>query len=311
MNRRILARHLVLFTGGLVSAILAADVSADDAAQQLPPVYFNHCDIVVDPATYDAIAQSQFLKEEFSFARETTVRRDNGRGAYSYTFFGISGRQTYLTFFKPDEAQLRLPNRIAFNMWIDDRTKLPLVRDALAATTHTNPEVGTSRVNGRAIPQFDFTHAEFRSDPANVLAGTMVMGMYPGYLRQVLPEIKPEQEGTSREKDNARRYLPERLLNDITRFTFIVNKAEADQLLQEFHAYGFTIRTNGYKHVATGPGIEFVLLNTEPAWPRKLAIDMKLNRAKTGEQSYQFGSGSEIRFKGDTASWYFPAGWRP
>src|ERR1700722_10892866 len=30
------------------------------------PVYFNHSDIVVDPTVYDALAQSKFLKEEFS-----------------------------------------------------------------------------------------------------------------------------------------------------------------------------------------------------------------------------------------------------
>jgi len=135
--------------------------------------------------------------------------------------------------------------------------------------------------------------------------------MYPDFLRQRFPDIKPEEEGTTREKSSARRYVPDRLLNDITRFTLTVNKIEADQLLQEFRAYGCAIRADGQKQIATGPEIEFVLLNAEPGSPRKLAIEMKLNRAKTGDQSYRFGSGSELRFNGETATWYFPAGWRP
>ena len=72
-----------------------------DSPQPLPLVYFNHADVVLDPAVYDAIAQSQFLKEQFSYFSESTVRRDNGGGIVSYTFVGISGRQTYLAIFKP------------------------------------------------------------------------------------------------------------------------------------------------------------------------------------------------------------------
>jgi hypothetical protein len=42
-----------------------------------------------------------------------------------------------------------------------------------------------------------------------------------------------------------------------------------------------------------------------------MAIDMKLNRVYAGDQGHKFGTGSEIQLHGDTATWYFPAGWRP
>ena len=159
--------------------------------------------------------------------------------------------------------------------------------------------------------QIEVTAANFPVDPENVRAKTWVAALYPDYLRQRYPDIKPEQEGTTREKLEARNYVPERLMNDITRFTFTVNKTETDQLMQEFRAYGYAIHKDGEKQIAKGPEIEFVLVNAEPRSGRKVAVDMKLNRAKTGDQVYRFGTGSELRLKGDTATWYFPAGWRP
>jgi hypothetical protein len=275
---KVFANGFAFLVVGVATAMFAADQPSADSTQ-LPPVYFNHSDIVLDPAAYDAIAQSPFLKEQFSGYSERSVQRDNGAGTCSYTFIGIRGRQTYLAVFKPNQTLPR--DRVAFNMWIDDRTKLSLVRDSLARETHTNPEIRPSRVSidGRSVIQLDSTHAEFPSDPAGSRATTGVISMYPDFLRTAYPDIKPEQEGTTREKNEA--------------------------------AYGHAIRASGEKQIATGPGIEFVLLSAEPGSPRKLAIDMKLNRPKTGDLSYQFGGGSELRFNGDTATWYFPAGWRP
>jgi hypothetical protein len=133
----------------------------------------------------------------------------------------------------------------------------------------------------------------------------------PIFFRQQHPGLKPEQDDLTRENDQASRYNPERLLKDITGFAITVNNAERDQLLQEFRAYGFTINTDRSRQIVTGPEIAFVLLNAEPDSPRKLATEMKLNRAKSGELRYQFGTGSELVFAGETATWYFPAGWRP
>jgi hypothetical protein len=318
MSLGICVRRFPFLLAGLATAF-AADPPAADSGAQLPPVFFNHTDIFLDPAVYDAIAQSPFLKDEFSYFSESTITRPEGGGTYSYTFVGISGKQTYFSFLKLgqlDWRQLPFPrDQINFNMWIDDRTKLPLIRESLARQTLTKPTIQPVQffVDGRGVNSLDSTSAEFPNDPENVRTATSVISRYPDSLRQRYPNVKPEMYGTTREKDQALggRYVPGRLLNDITRFTLTANKAEAEQLIQEFRACGYAIRRDGEKQIAAGPEIEFVLLNAEPGAPRKLAIDMKLNRAKTGDQSYQFGSGSELRFNGDTATWYFPAEWRP
>jgi len=295
---------------------LVFDKEVTGAAQQLPPVYFNHTDIILDPAVYDALAQSAFLKEQFGFVEERAVRRDNGQGAFSDTGLEIHGRQTYFAFSKTDQSapRPRLRDQINFNMWIDDRERLPLIRDSLARKTHTQPTFRASKsfINGPpGFNSLDTVRAGFPVDRENVRAGSSVIARYADYFRRRYPDLKPEEDGTTREKEGHHFYLPDRLLNDITRFTLTVNKTEADQLLQEFKAYGYAVRRDGERQIATGPEIEFVLLNAQLGSPRKLAIDMKLNRSTAGDQSYRFGESSELRFNGDMATWYFPAGWRP
>jgi len=43
-----------------------------------------------------------------------------------------------------------------------------------------------------------------------------VSAIYPGYLKAAYPDWKPEEDGTTREKYNARRYRADVLVQDIT-----------------------------------------------------------------------------------------------
>lgn len=301
----------------LAIAVCAAGPPQGESGGRLPAVYFNHTDIVVDASAYDAIAQSKFLKEEFSHAAESTVRRSADQ---TYTFVGIHGRQTYLSIFKP--GGLALPNHqpdpeghVSFNMWIDDRTKLPLIRDSLAKTTHRETVLSkvTRVFQSRTITPFEVVAPDY-PDRDDVRTRSSVFSRNAEALPFLYPDVSPDQYGATREIDQriSHRYLPERLMNDVTRFTVVMSHAEIDRLQETFEAYGYALRTEGEKRVITGPEIEFVLIPAaDPGSQRRMAIDIKLNRAHAGEQAYKFGSGSEIQFHGDTATWYFPAGWRP
>jgi hypothetical protein len=197
-------------------------------------------------------------------------------------------------------------------MWVDDRLKLPLVRDRLAARTHTDPKISMSKlfIGGRDIAWFDKVGATDSGD-TSIAARTYVMSLYPDYLRQRYPDLKAEEDGTTRDK-RERQYVPDRLLHDITRFTLAVSAREEDLLLSEFEAYGYTLGVDGNgQRTASGPEIEFRFIRSTGDSPRKLAIDLDLNRPKSGEQLHRVGSGSELEFSGKKATWYFPAGWRP
>ncbi len=143
-------------------------------------------------------------------------------------------------------------------------------------------------------------------DPA-VRTGSFVMAMYGGEdLKRRVPDLKPEEDGTTREIRYARKYSSGKLLRTITRISLTVNVAEQDRLVQEFASYGYAIREDGTKRIATGPEFELVMTSAPAGSPRNLAISMKLNRAKEGPQILKIGNTSELRFDGDSAVWYFP-----
>jgi hypothetical protein len=307
--RPVCALAVVAFISGW-----AAASPPTQSPSALPPVYFNHVTIYVDPAVYTEIASATVLNELAGF-NESTTQRDGGK--WSYTAFYIRGLHTYLEFMKAGNYPTRSIGRapagdLSFCMWVDDRLKLPLVRDSLATRTHTDPKISINKIfiGGRDIAWFDSVSA---TDPADASdhARTYVMSLYPDYLRQRYRDLKPEEDGTTREKRSDLPYVPSRLLHDITRFTLTVNSLEEDQLLKELEAYGYTLRADGAKRIASGPEIEFVLIPSTGDSLRKFAIDLELNRPKSGQRLYRLGNGSELEFSGKKATWYLPAGWRP
>jgi len=77
----------------------AADSLCAQSPSALPPVYFNHVTIYVDPAVYAAIASAPVLDELAGFNESTTQsQRDEVRFIYSALY--IRGQHTYLEFMK-------------------------------------------------------------------------------------------------------------------------------------------------------------------------------------------------------------------
>lgn len=64
-----------------------------------PPIEFNHLYVTLAAETVDAIAESDFIVDAFSLARQT-IKTDGG----SWTGTYLRGKQTYLEFFAPGGA---------------------------------------------------------------------------------------------------------------------------------------------------------------------------------------------------------------
>jgi uncharacterized protein DUF5829 len=280
--------------------IVLAAAALKLGSQSIPPVFLNHVTIFVPASVYAQLLQASFLRNEFSgFQEQTLTARSEARGTYNYTGIYLRGQHTYLELFesatvqRPGEPEARRAGNIGFNMSIDNRDRLPVLRDRVAAEMGMPLQIDTVRIGGD-VPSYD------------------VVTQSPKFARQLAIAVTASlkayyPDGITREEQTQRRktYLPDRLLHDVTGITVTVNPAELEQLLQAFRAYGYTIRKEGEKQIASGPDIRFTLLPEKPHSTRMIALDLSLNREKTGTQKHSFDSDSELQFSGTSARWTF------
>jgi hypothetical protein len=83
-----------------------------------------------------------------------------------------------------------------------------------------------------------------------------------------------------------------------------VGTTEREELLRWFRAYGYSIREDGEKRIATGPEFTLTMLPEPASGIRTASIEMSLNREKTGERTYKIGD-AELKFKKDRATLTF------
>jgi hypothetical protein len=265
------AVRLILIAGAMVFSASARDA--------VPPVYFHHTTISVTSDTYEAFKASPLLQEEFS-GSERTTHADGG--ARVSTGFYLPGMHTHLELFKAGPSAPPSVGTIGVGMWIDHRTRLSILSDRLGL-----PEIRT-RLDAQGQPWYDFLRAGSKP-PEGV--GTWILANYP--------------DGTTRDRGFlGTDYRPGGLFRDVVAYTVTVSAEERIELLRWFRAYGYSIREDGEKRIATGPEFTLTMLPEPASGPRTAVIKMTLNREKTGEQTYKIGD-SERKFNKDRATLTF------
>jgi hypothetical protein len=287
--------------GFLLILILSGRLLPGQAA--LPPIYFSHVTLWVDPATYQAVRESDFLRNHFSaFETRTTETEHNIVPTYTGTY--LYGRHTYIEFIVAGSVPSQ-PTRVgelSLAMWVDDVQRLPVITESLVAHTHAGAAGGTRTlsVNGQEIRWFENRYPLFPEEQ-ELTADAWVLGIYPNYLWERYRNLPPGQDGTTREKALQFSYRPERVLKDVTGFTLVLNPQDIERLVQEFEAFGYQIRSEGGKQIAQGPEIEFVLIPAAGKQPRSIAIEMALNQANSDETNHSFGE-AYLHFHDKTAT---------
>ena len=276
----------------LLIVALSVCTPPTDPAQTLPPVYFSHATIFLSKGAYAALLHSSFLENEFSSFEERTVQRDGG--TWSYTGIYLVGQHTYLEFFQAGADPHfgpTVPGQIAFNMWIDDRGRLPVFRDRLAAETGSSLRIDTTR-NGNNLPAYDSVTSQ-GGRASDFGPGMRVEAYVKGYY----------PDGLTREKQLAGRFQPNRMLRDVTGFALTVDRAERTRLAQEFRACGYQIRVDGEKQIAAGPDVTFTLIPAKANGPRNLRIELSLNQPGAAERVYRLDEAGELRIRGGAVTW--------
>jgi hypothetical protein len=287
--------------GLLLILILFSRLLPGQAA--LPPIYFSHVTLWVDPATYQAVRESDFLRNHFSaFETRTTETEHSVVPAYTGTY--LYGKRTYIEFIVAGSVPSQ-PTRVgelSLAMWVDDIQQLPAITESLVAHTHAAAAGGTRTltVNGREIRWFENRYPLFPEEQ-ELTADAWVLGIYPNYLSERYGNLRPDQDGTTREKALQFANQPERMLKDVTSLTLVLRPQEIERLIQEFEAFGYKIRSEAGKQIAQGPEIEFVLIPAAGKQPNGIAIDVALNQPKSGETDYRFGE-AYLHFHDKTAT---------
>jgi hypothetical protein len=263
----------------LGTAMVTMGIYTVAQVQPVPPVYLTHAMFYVSEDTYEAVKASAFVRAEFGEFSEATIQAE--AGALNYTGLYLFGMHTYLEIFKTGPSELshkvEPPGRIAFAMWIDHRNQLPLIRDRLSESIVT-------RRDAQNHPWFDY----IAEDPAKQEGVTsFITGNYPDGVVRSLPH-----------------YRPGLFLHDVIECTATVGVSEREKLVRDFRAYGYTIREDDERVVASGPEFSLTLLPERPGEPRTVSFKMSLNREMKGDRSYRMGS-SELRFDGKTATLLF------
>lgn len=221
-----------------LAVLLSALVIAQDKKLD---VHLNHAFIVPDAETYEAIRNSEFVKQFAVWEERTTKRKD-----ITYTGFYLYGRHTYFEFLKPDDPDSVGSANIMFGV---DRTgDLELLQKcAEAAGVKTEIKTLTRGFNGKDV---DWFHALDRKDPHGPSIGMYTMEYVPTFLHEWNPPMV-ELSGVRRE-DVLKRYAEvlkqwpiRKPVVDLVTIWGEMPEAGVAQSLRDCEVLGFITKRNG------------------------------------------------------------------
>jgi hypothetical protein len=282
-----------------------APTALGPAHTQVPPVFLNHVVIVVDSATYRAVAGSDLLRREFAGFEQRTTTPASGR-TYSATY--LYGQHTYIEFFQPFSGAPRVGiGQIALG--VEERGAEHAVMERLAADGQhlVYYSLATRRRGAEDVPwAYDVTWLP-DSEPARVPWFVWsVMEYHPEFLHRWYPDLPTDSAGVSRAAARAREWKPHGYLGDVVGVTFALDSADAQLFALALSAMGYAVNREADTLRARGPEIEFVLVPVRDGRRGALALRLALRRPKAGKRVYTFGASSVLRFgDGPTAIWTF------
>jgi len=295
----LLMRALILI------ALLSLSMSAQD---KRPDVHLNHAFVVPDAENYEAIRNSEFVKQFAVFEERTTHRKD-----ITYTGFYLYGRDTYFEFLKPDERSKVGDSAIAFGV---DRTgDLDLLRKRVeeAAGMKTEVQTITRSFNGKDVDWFRSLKRKDASEPS---LGVWTLEYVPTFLTEWHPS--PKVKSSVRRVDALKRYAevvkqkPENKVMANVSAIWLTVPGDLEQAKKECAALGLEVSSVAHSPVLCGKGRElsiFIRPAGKGAPPGINAVVFTLGR-KTEKSIHQFGK-STLKVVGDFATWVFQPGFEP
>ena len=284
----------------------------------VPPVLLNHIYIVLEPNTYNAIVQSDFVKSTFANGGERTVTATTSwTGAY---FFG---QETYLEFYNP-EKNTDPHNKVVGNSGVifgieqeggSAALQYALRRtdSAFVATTATvlfPRKIGASATNIKApnTPEKEvawtyFTQPNYQNQMQRRFK-SWTMEYHPKYLQSAYTDSKPAEHGITRRQYLMRQYDSTKLVRNITAVCIALDSVEKSRFIRELKASNYAVREGKRETNAVGNNCTFRIIPATASKQGIIEVRMSLNRS-VPHQLYTFGEHSTLMLDEQEAVWTF------
>jgi hypothetical protein len=292
--------------------------SSGDTLFRLPPknapapsLFFNHCYIVLEPTTYQAIITSEFIKSTFADGGEITVNNINASWIGGYFF----GEETYVEFYDPDKNRQGDPhNQVVGNsgiIWgIEAEEESAAWQYALQRTDSTFGSTTATILMPRKLgaaqmltPWAYFTTAQYKQQNERRFK-SWTMEYHKTYLKNLHPDCKKEEDGMTRKQYLMRRYSGTKLLKNITSVCVALDSLEIKRFVRELKASNYAVREGKREIKADAHGFHIRLVPATQSRQGIIELRMKLNR-QVPHQTYSFGGNSVLILDGEEAVWTF------
>ncbi len=284
-------------TGAALPFLLLAAVSSAAPSAGRPEVSLNHLSVVLDAATVRDLAANAFLKDTFATVfQKANVSNDGKRWTGTYLY----GERTYLEVYEAGPAQGE-PGSSGIALAVEHpgdvtRLVLPLADAGAEATVVLRTAQGPT---GAQVPWFYQLRAFYRMDPPSNTSRWVME-----YQKDFLRTVEPGKDGTSRAQLAARFQQKNRLVKDLIGATVALADKEMERFVRELEVYGWTVRPEGTRRIASGGGMTLTLVPVAPGVRGLTEVRFQLGKKGVPAQRLHFGPTSVLAVGADgTATW--------
>lgn len=284
----------------LFCAVTACGWSVD----RRPSVSLNHLNLVLDDATYNALAGSSFLRDSFAGSSFAVTAADGGD---SWSGLYLFGEHTYVEFFSAKGARKgREVGDSAVGFAVEEPGGTHVLAEALRQSSgaHVQEGVRTKVLRGEEVPWFKVaTVVQPNSHPAFT---DWVMEYDPGFMKHRYSDRKPEEDGITRRQYLERSFRKDRLLGDVNEVDVALAPERADLFVRELRIFGYGVVSEGQETLLQGPDIRIRLVTRTGTRSGVVGFGMRLLRDVGSGATYRFGAGSTLTLRGRNGRWVFP-----
>lgn len=271
-------------------------------------VLLNHLFMSLDPVTYQAISESEFLRTEFAVSEtRTTIRNDYPDG---YTGVYFYGDETYFEFF--DAASLVFPlGSFGIASGFEAQEHFDAAKEALDALGGGIVHPVDRQLEGELVPWFTGLFGMTETG----YGGPSVWGMqYDNEFITRWLGHSGELDGSIRQNDFLHAYAiklgstetrENALMKDLTFVDAVLESRYLSAYAEQFVAMGWTSRSDGACSLLTARNAKVRLC---PATKERglgiYELGFSLHREYVGPAEMEFGS-SSLTFEGRQATWVF------